>query len=110
MMFTSRITIFLIAAGFFGMASFVSAKEKAAGAVGTSEYDKGDQLFDSGQYEPAVTEFTKDILANDKQHAFYDSRGFDYIALERFQEAAADFSKAIEMSTNLERAYIGRAQ
>jgi len=110
MMFTSRITIFLIAAGFFGMASFVSAKEKAAGAVGTSEYAKGVQLFDSGQYEQAVTEFTKAILANDKQPAFHDSRGFAYFALERFQEAAADFSKAIELSPKDERAYIGRAQ
>src|SRR5438034_1209877 len=95
-MITSRITTFLIAVGLFGMASFAPAKEKAAPKEkatggGTSEYAKGVQLFDSGQYEQAVTEFTKAILANDKQPAFYDSRGFGYFALERFQEAAADF-------------------
>ncbi len=68
MMITSRITISLVAACFFGTASFAStkekapAKEKSAGA-GTSEYTKGIQLLDSQQYDQAVTEFTKAILA-----------------------------------------------
>jgi tetratricopeptide (TPR) repeat protein len=114
MMITSRITISLVAACIFGTASFASAKEKApakekAGA-GTSEYTKGLQLFDSQQYEQAVTEFTKAILANDKQPAFYENRGFAYLALERFQEAAADFSKAIDLSPKDMRAFVGRAQ
>src|SRR5436309_1645834 len=114
-MITSRITTFLIAVGFFGMASFAPAKEKAAvkekaAGGGTSEYTKGLQLFDSQQYEQAVTEFTKAILANDKQPAFYEGRGFAYFALERFPEAADDFSKAIELSPKDQRAYVGRAQ
>src|SRR5947207_3064472 len=115
-MFTSRITTFLAAAGLFGMASFALAKEKAgtptkekAGA-GISEYTKGNQLFESKQYEQAVAEFTKAIEANGKQPAFYENRGFAYIALEKGPEAAADFSKAIELAPKDERAYIGRAQ
>ena len=75
-MITSRITTFLIAVGLFGMASFAPAKEKAAPKEkatggGTSEYTKGLQLFDSQQYDQAVMEFTRAILANDKQPAFY---------------------------------------
>ena len=74
MMITSRITISLVVACFFGTASFASAKEKApakekAGG-GTSEYTKGVQLLDSKQYEQAVTEFTAAIQANSKQPAF----------------------------------------
>src|SRR5437016_7805282 len=114
MMITSRITISLVAACFFGTASFASAKEKApakekAGA-GTSEYTKGIQLLDGQQYDQAVTEFTKAILANDKQPVFYEGRGFAYLALQRFQEAGDDFSKAIELLPKDERAYLGRAQ
>src|SRR5438046_9955745 len=115
-MFTSRITTFLDAAGLFGMASFALAKEKAgtpakekAGA-GISEYTKGNQLFESKQYEQAVAEFTKAIEANGKQPAFYENRGFAYIALEKGTEAAADFSKAIELTPKDERADMGRAQ
>jgi tetratricopeptide (TPR) repeat protein len=114
MMITSRITISLVAACFFGTASFASAKEKRpakekAGA-GTSEYTKGIQLLDSQQYEQAVTEFTKAILANDKQPAFYEGRGFANFALQRYQEAGDDFSKAIELLPKDMRAFVGRAQ
>src|SRR5947208_9074720 len=116
-MFTSRITTFLAAAGLFSMASFaLLAKEKAgtpakekAGA-GISEYTKGNQLFESKQYEQAVAEFAKAIEANSKQPAFYENRGFAYIALEKGTEGAADFSKAIELAPKDERAYPGRSQ
>ena len=91
-MITSRITTFLIAGGLFGMASFASAKEKPD--AGMSEYAQGIQFFEKKQYEQAVTEFTKAILANGKQPAFYENRGFAYVALDRAPEAAADFSKA----------------
>ena len=115
MMITNRITIPLIAACLFGTVSFATAKEKApakdkAAGGGTSEYTKGIQLLDSQQYEQAATEFTKAILANDKQPAFYEGRGFAYFALQRFPEAGDDFSKAIELSPKDVRAYVGRAQ
>src|SRR5213082_3622512 len=107
-MFTSRITTFLAAAGLFGMASFaLLAKEKAGtpakekAGSGISEYTKGKQLFESKQYEQAVAEFTKAIEANGKQPAFYENRGFAYIALEKGPEAAAEFSKAIELAPKM---------
>src|SRR6266478_4160597 len=96
MMITSRITTALIAACLFGTASFAPAKGKAG--AGTSDYAKGVQLFDSKQYEQAVTEFTAAIMANGKQPAFYENRGFANFALQRYQEASNDFSKAIELS------------
>src|SRR6184192_1374385 len=116
-MHARRITTFLAAAGLFSIASIaLLAKEKAGtpakekAGSGISEYTKGNQLFESKQYEQAVTEFTKAILANGKQPAFYENRGFAYVALDRAPEAAADFSKAIELAPKDERAYIGRAQ
>src|SRR5947199_10817174 len=114
-MYTSRIRNVLSAAGLFGMASVALAKEKAGtpakekAGSGISEYTKGNQLFESKQYEQAVAEFTKAIEANGKQPAFYENRGFAYIALEKGPEAAADFSKAIELAPKDERAYVGRA-
>jgi len=114
MMITNRITISLVAACFFGTASFAPGKEKApakqkAGA-GTSEYTKGIQLLDSKQYEQAVAEFSAAIMANSKQPAFYEGRGFANFGLQQYKEAGDDFSKAIELSTKDMRAYVGRAQ
>src|SRR6266700_7287484 len=111
-----RLTTFLAAAGLFSIASIALAKEKAGtpakekAGSGISEYTKGNQLFESKQYEQAVAEFTKAIEANGKQPVFYQNRGFAYIGLEKGPEAAADFSKAIELAPKDERAYIGRAQ
>src|SRR5439155_25855535 len=101
MMITSRITIALIAACFFGTAGFALAKEKApakekAGA-GTSEYTKGVQLLDSQQYDQAVMEFTRAILANDKQTAFYEGRGFAIFEIQRFPESGDAFTTYIEL-------------
>src|SRR5437762_10182547 len=114
MKITSRITTALIAACLFGAASFAPAKEKVpakekAGA-GTGEYAKGVQLLDSKQYEQAVTEFTAAIMANGKQPAFHEARGFANFELQRYQEAGDDFSKAIELSPKDMRAYVGRTQ
>jgi len=78
-MITSRITIFAAAAGFLGMAGLASAKEK--GGSGMDNYTKGNQLFESKQYEQALEEFSRAIEANAKQPAFYENRGFAYIAL-----------------------------
>src|SRR5438552_210190 len=107
-MITNRITIFTAALGFLGMAGLALAKEK--GGSGMDDYTKGNQFFESKQYDQAVAEFTKAIEANGKQPAFYENRGFAYIALEKAAEAAADFSKAIELAPKDERAYIGRVQ
>src|SRR5438094_9299473 len=111
-MFTSRITTFLAAAGLFGMASFALAKEKAgtptkekAGA-GISEYTQGNQLFESKQYEQAVAEFTKAIEANGKEPAYYEQRGFLYIALGIVADSAPDFSEAMDLTPKDERAYL----
>src|SRR5947207_12788352 len=100
-MITSRITTFLATIGFFGMASFASAKEKPD--AGMSEYAQGIQFFEKKQYEQAVTEFTKAILANGKQPAFYENRDFASVAPDRARSAAAGFSKAIERAAAAER-------
>ena len=111
-MITRRIIGFVAGVGFLCMASFALAKEKEkekAGA-GMSEYNQGNQFFEQKQYEPAVAEFTQAIQANGKQPAYYENRGFAYLALAKAVEAWDDFSKAIELAPNDERAYIGRAQ
>ena len=75
-MITNRITIFAAAAGFLGMAGLAPAKEKAgtpakekAGA-GMSEYTKGNQFFETKQYEQAIEEFSKAIEANGNSRRF----------------------------------------
>src|SRR5438874_8347822 len=94
-MIKNRIAIFAAAAGFLGMAGLLLAKEK--GESGMSEYTKGNQFFEAKQYEQAVAEFAKAIEANSKQPAFYENRGFAYIALEKGKKEAADFSKPINL-------------
>jgi len=92
-MITNRITIFAAAAGFLAMAGLAPAKEK--GESGMGEYTKGNQFFEAKQYEQAVAEFAKAIEANGKQPAFYENRGFGYIALEKSAAASVPFSNAI---------------
>src|SRR5437763_1671713 len=100
-MHARRITTFLAAAGLFSIASIALAKEKAGtpakekAGSGISEYTKGNQLFESKQYEQAVAEFTKAIEANGKQPAFYENRGFAYIALEKGQKQPPIFPRPL---------------
>jgi len=111
-MITSKIIRFVAGVGFLAVAVLAPAKEKEkekAGA-GMGEYNKGNQLFEQKQYDLAIAEFTAAIEANGKQPAYYENRGFAYLARQRTQEAWDDFSKAIELAPNDERAYIGRAQ
>ena len=107
-MITNRITIFAAAAGFLGMAGLAPAKEK--GESGMSEYTKGNQFFEAKQYEQAVAEFAKAIEANGKQPAFYENRGFAYIALEKGTEAAADFSKAVDVALEASKTGMSREE
>ena len=42
--------------------------------------------------------FTWAIKADPKQPAFYENRGAAYLAMKRPEDAAADFTKAIELA------------
>jgi tetratricopeptide (TPR) repeat protein len=113
MMIRNRRSAFVAMAALAVICGFAAAKEKTGGGKtgpGMAEYERGIQLFDAKQYDQAVVAFSQAILANDKEPAFYEDRGFTYLAMQMPAEGAADFSKVIELAPNEERAYVGRAQ
>ena len=109
-MITSKIIRFVAGVGFLAVAVLAPAKEKEKTGGGMSEYNQGNQLFEQKQYDLAIAQYTAAIQANGKQPAYYENRGFAYLARGRAAEAWDDFSKAVELAPNDERAYIGRAQ
>ncbi|HET9418378.1 MAG TPA: hypothetical protein VFO30_03480 [Chthoniobacterales bacterium] len=113
MMIRNRTSAFVTTAALAAICGVVAAKEKTGGgktSAGMAEYQRGIQLFDNKQYDQAIVEFSKAILANEKEPAFYENRGFTYLAMQMPGEAAADFSKVIELAPKEEPAYVGRAQ
>ena len=69
------------------------------------------QLVDQRQFEQAIAEFTAALEANpNNAFAIYQNRGAMYLAVNKYPEAQADYTKAIEMKPDDERSYLGRGQ
>ena len=101
-MLARRITTFLAAAGLFSIASIALAKEKAGtpakekAGSGISEYTKGNQLFESKQYEQAVADFTAVIQKEPNDPQNYDRRAWANRNLKNYDLAIADYTALIE--------------
>ena len=69
-------------------------------------------LVDQRQFEPAIAEFTVALEANPANAlAIYQNRGANtYLAVGKYAEALADYTKASELKPDDERSYLGKGQ
>ena len=68
-------------------------------------------LVDQRQFEPAIAEFTLALEANPANAlAIYQNRGAMYLAVGKYAEALADYTKASELKPDDERSYLGKGQ
>ena len=73
-----------------------------------SFYDQGVESFKKGQYDQAITSFTKAIQASPKNAVYYNSRGLAYYDNKNLDKAIADYNKAIQLDPKFAVAYNNR--
>ena len=62
-----------------------------------------------GDYDAALTEFTRALEADPKDAEAYNNRGSMYTFKRRYDQALADFGKALELHPKYAKAYYNRA-
>ncbi|MEZ4826609.1 MAG: tetratricopeptide repeat protein [Bacteroidia bacterium] len=65
--------------------------------------------YRAGDYNGAVKDYTKALKTEESNPDLYLGRGKCYLKLDKAKQAAADFSKAIELDPKFREAYILRA-
>jgi tetratricopeptide (TPR) repeat protein len=83
------------------------AKSPAASAVKFN--NKGVDLFNAGQYEPAIQAYNEAIRLNPNYTEAYSNRGAAFDALNNPERAVQDYTAAIELNPQLTAAYSNRA-
>ena len=69
------------------------------------------EFVDQRQFEQAIAEFTAALEGNpENAFAIYQNRGAMYLAVNKYAEAMADYTKAVELNPADERSYLGRGQ
>ena len=70
--------------------------------------NQGVALYEAGEYEKAVAEYTKAIELDPKLASAYYNRGLAYFKMRQYDSALADFNKAIELDPRSSTAWVGR--
>lgn len=70
--------------------------------------NSGPDYLEKGQYDLAISDFSKALEINPYDVLTYHDRGFAYYKMGQFDLAISDFSKAIEISPRLASAYCNR--
>ena len=71
---------------------------------------KGNEQHDAGNSEEAVAFFTKAIEADPKNDVAYYSRGYEFLLMERYDEAIFDFDQVIWLRPDINWIYAVRGQ
>jgi tetratricopeptide (TPR) repeat protein len=72
--------------------------------------DKGIFSFQEGQYDDALTYIDKSIELKNDWEISYFYRGVVYQAMENFDEAMIDYTKAIQLNPKMVDAYYNKAK
>lgn len=81
-----------------------------AGCVqGHVYYEKGNQLVEKRQWEPALQEYNQAIAADSRLTGAYLKRGLCFQRLGRYDEALADYNQAVALAPGNDQSYINRA-
>jgi tetratricopeptide (TPR) repeat protein len=86
-----------------GVANIQQTETKSKEAK--SYFDRGLAYYKTGQYDEAISEYTKVIEINPKVAEAYGNRGLAYGRKGQYDLAIADFNKAIEINPMDGRAY-----
>ena len=74
-----------------------------------SENEKGNLLYEQGEYENSLGHFNRAIELNPQYAVAHNNRGLSFLSLGRFDEAVEGFDNAIQISPELIVAYHNRA-
>ncbi|MDH3576102.1 MAG: tetratricopeptide repeat protein, partial [Desulfobacteraceae bacterium] len=75
---------------------------------GGSYFKRGNSYLNEGQYDKAISEYSKAIEINPKDNKAYTKRGLAYGRRGQFDQAISDFNKAIEINPKDNKAYNNR--
>jgi tetratricopeptide (TPR) repeat protein len=90
-----------------GVANIQQTETKSKEAK--SYFDRGLAYYKTGQYDEAISEYTKVIEINPKVAEAYGNRGLAYGRKGQYDLAIADFNKAIEINPKVAEVYGNRA-
>ena len=71
-------------------------------------FGRGRAYYHEGQYDKAISDYTKAIEINPKYAEVYFKRGFDYYHTGQYDKAISDYTKAIEINPKYADAYTNR--
>ena len=71
-------------------------------------FESAAEKGDSGDYQGAISDFTKAIELDSLYVRAYGGRAVNQAKLKNFQEAIADFTKAIELENSYVKGFVGR--
>lgn len=71
-------------------------------------FNKGCELFEAGEYEDAIENFSKSIGLDPCNESIYCNRGSCYYEIQQYQKAFKDYTKAIELDPDLCETYYNR--
>ncbi|KAI9226041.1 MAG: heat shock protein STI-like protein [Piptocephalis tieghemiana] len=66
---------------------------------------QGNKAFSAGQFDEAVSLFTKAIEVDPTNHVFYSNRSASYASLRKYNEALEDANKVISMKPDWPKGY-----
>ena len=88
----------------------ISDSSKAVDSGSAEAYSKRALLYyTTGQYDQAISEYTKAIELNPKNAMTYYYRGNAYRAKDQYKEAVSDYTKVLELNPTSAEAYHNRA-
>jgi tetratricopeptide (TPR) repeat protein len=90
------------------MSSFACCESTEKLDKAVEHYDRGFDYAKNGQYDLAISEFTKAIEMNRKYAEAYNSRAVAYAQKGEYDQAFSDFNTAIEINPRFAKAYFMR--
>ena len=76
--------------------------------LSNQKIESGNKFYFNGDYNSAISDYTKAIELNENNAIAYRNRGTAYANVKDYRNAVEDFSKVIEFNPNNSSAYIGR--
>jgi len=90
----------------------VSFKAFVKGTLKSQEaevhFHRGEEAFSGGQYDQAISHYSKALEIYPRYFGAYNNRGLTYFKKKQYDQALSDYNKALEIDPNLAEAYGNR--